>query len=160
MVLPVWLMALGNPAFYIPAVMKTVTLAQQSTSLNARQAGQELVLSTLMGALLAFALWLGLSLWPSLLMLVLMLALMTLWLARRLVRLVAGRFPPSFWSNAWITALILFGPAIEDSATGKDVGWRPPCAAASIWWWPAMAGSVSCCSNSGGQSAAHWQKPS
>lgn len=121
MVLPMWLLALGNPAFYIPAVMKTVTLAQQSTSLNARQAGQELVLSTLMGALLAFALWLGLSLWPSLLMLVLMLALMTLWLARRLVRLVAGRFPPSFWSNAWITALILFGPAIEDSATGKDV---------------------------------------
>lgn len=119
--LPVWLLALGNPAFYIPAVMKTVTLAQQSTSLNARQAGQELVLSTLMGALLAFALWLGLSLWPSLLMLVLMLALMTFWLARRLVRLVAGRFPPSFWSNAWITALILFGPAIEDSATGKDV---------------------------------------
>ena len=39
------------------------------------------------------------------------------------------------------------------------VSWRPPCAAASIWWWPAMAGSVSCCSNSGGQSAAHWQKP-
>ncbi|MFG0875878.1 hypothetical protein ACF8QD_19710 [Aeromonas media] len=120
-VMPVWLLALGNPAFYIPAVMKTVTLAQQSTSLNARQAGQELVLSTLAGALLAFALWMGLSLWPSLLMLVLMLTLMTLWLARRLVRLVAGRFPPSFWSNAWITALILFGPAIEDSATGKDV---------------------------------------
>ncbi|MBL0511300.1 hypothetical protein [Aeromonas media] len=120
-VLPVWLLALGNPAFYIPAVMKTVALAQQSTSLNARQAGQELVLSTLAGALLAFALWMGLSLWPSLLMLVLMLSLMTLWLARRLIRLVAGRFPPSFWSNAWITALILFGPAIEDSATGKDV---------------------------------------
>ncbi len=150
MVLPVWLLALGNPAFYIPAVMKTVTLAQQSTSLNARQAGQELVLSTLAGALLAFALWLGLSLWPSLLML--MLALMTLWLARRLVRLVAGRFPPSFWSNAWITALILFGPAIEDSATGKDVwlaaamrcglylvvagyGWL--CILLLEQWWPA-----------------------
>ncbi|PNO57167.1 DUF2955 domain-containing protein [Aeromonas caviae] len=152
MVLPMWLLALGNPAFYIPAVMKTVTLAQQSTSLNARQAGQELVLSTLMGALLAFALWLGLSLWPSLLMLVLMLALMTLWLARRLVRLVVGRFPPSFWSNAWITALILFGPAIEDSATGKDVwlaaamrcglylvvagyGWL--CILLLEQWWPA-----------------------
>ncbi|MNF31125.1 hypothetical protein D3C84_118780 [compost metagenome] len=120
-VLPVWLLALGNPAFYIPAVMKTVALAQQSTSLNAKHAGKELVLSTLMGALLAFVLWMGLSIWPSLLMLVLMLGLMTLWLARRLVRLVPGRFPPSFWSNAWITALILFGPAIEDSATGKDV---------------------------------------
>jgi hypothetical protein len=120
-VLPVWLLALGNPAFYIPAVMKTVALGQQSTSLNARETGRELVLSTLMGALLAFVLWLGLSLWPSLLMLVLMLGLMTLWLARRLIRLVPGRFPPSFWSNAWITAIILFGPAIEDSATGKDV---------------------------------------
>ncbi|CAJ1863789.1 hypothetical protein [Aeromonas hydrophila] len=120
-VLPVWLLALGNPAFYIPAVMKTVMLAQQSSSLTAKEAGKELVLSTLTGALLAFLLWLGLGLWPSLLMLVLLLTLMTLWLARRLVRLVPSRFPPSFWSNAWITALILFGPAIEDSATGKDV---------------------------------------
>ena len=31
------------------------------------------------------------------------------------------RFRPSFWSNALITALILFGPAIEDSASGKSV---------------------------------------
>jgi hypothetical protein len=29
--------------------------------------------------------------------------------------------PPSFWSNALITLLILLGPAIEDSANGKDV---------------------------------------
>ena len=28
---------------------------------------------------------------------------------------------PSFWSNALITALILFGPAIEDSVNGKSV---------------------------------------
>ena len=28
---------------------------------------------------------------------------------------------PSFWSNALITALILIGPAIEDSASGKSV---------------------------------------
>jgi hypothetical protein len=30
-------------------------------------------------------------------------------------------FQPSFWSNALITALILLGPAIEDSANGKSV---------------------------------------
>lgn len=120
-VLPVWLLALGNPAFYIPAVMKTVALGQQSSALSAKAAGKELLGSTLMGALLAFALWMGLGIWPSLLMLMLMLALMTLWLARRLLGLVPTRFPPSFWSNAWITAIILFGPAIEDSAAGKDV---------------------------------------
>ena len=120
-VLPVWLLALSNPSFYIPAVMKTVMLAQQANTLAARQVGRELVLSTLMGALLALVLWLGLSVWPSLLMLVLWLTLVTLWVARRLVRLAASRFTPSFWSNAWVTSLILFGPAIQDSATGKDV---------------------------------------
>ncbi|NDO82981.1 hypothetical protein CJP72_20070 [Citrobacter sp. NCU1] len=120
-VLPVWLLALSNPAFYIPAVMKTVMLAQQTNTLAAKQVGRELVLSTLMGALLAVVLWFGLSLWPSLLMLVLWLALVSLWVARRMVRLVANRFTPSFWSNAWVTCLILFGPAIQDSAAGKDV---------------------------------------
>jgi hypothetical protein len=33
----------------------------------------------------------------------------------------ASRFPPSFWSNALITSLILLGPAIEDSDNGKSV---------------------------------------
>jgi hypothetical protein len=120
-VLPVWLLALSHPTFYIPAVMKTVTLAQQATTLTTKTSGKELVLSTLLGALLALGLWFGLSLWPSLLMLVLWLSLVSLWVARRLVRLVPGRFPPSFWSNVWITALILFGPAIQDSSSGKDV---------------------------------------
>lgn len=76
--------------------MKTVTLAQQATTLTTKTSGKELVLSTLLGALLALGLWFGLSLWPSLLMLVLWLSLASLWVARRLVRLVAGRFPALF----------------------------------------------------------------
>lgn len=120
-VLPVWLLALSNPTFYIPAVMKTVMLAQQTNTLSAKQMGRELVFSTLMGAVLAAVLWFGLSIWPSLLMLVLWLALVSMWVARRMVRLAANRFTPAFWSNAWVTCLILFGPAIQDSASGKDV---------------------------------------
>ncbi len=119
-VLPVWLLALSHPTFYIPAVMKTVTLAQQATTLTTKTSGKELVLSTLLGALLALGLWFGLSLWPSLLMLV-------LWLSRSVCGWPGGWFVwcrdgfPSFWSNVWITALILFGPAIQDSSSGKDV---------------------------------------
>lgn len=120
-VLPVWLLALSNPAFYIPAVMKTVMLAQQANTLSVKQSGQELVLSTLMGALLAAGLWFGLSIWPSLLMLTLWLGLLSLWVSRKMLRLTATTFAPSFWSNTWITCLILFGPAIQDSAAGKDV---------------------------------------
>ncbi len=48
-VLPVWLLALSHPTFYIPAVMKTVTLAQQATTLTTKTSGKELVLSTLLG---------------------------------------------------------------------------------------------------------------
>ncbi|RKR52922.1 hypothetical protein C7387_4054 [Yokenella regensburgei] len=138
-VLPVWFLALSNPAFYIPAVMKTVMLAQQTNTLSAKQSGLELVLSTLMGALLALVLWCGLSLWPSLLMLVLWLALMSLWVARRLLKLPPSRFPPSFWSNAWITALILFGPAIQDSASGKDV-WTAAAMRAALYVAVALYG--------------------
>ena len=41
-----------------------------------------------------------------------------LWAGARLFDVKATVFPASFWSNA---LLILLGPAIEDSANGKDV---------------------------------------
>jgi hypothetical protein len=39
----------------------------------------------------------------------------------KLYRLIASRFPPSFWLNTAVTMLILLGPAVQDSAGGKDV---------------------------------------
>jgi len=36
-------------------------------------------------------------------------------------QLIASRFPASFWQNVVVTMLILLGPAVEDSANGKDV---------------------------------------
>ena len=33
----------------------------------------------------------------------------------------SSRLAPSFWLNAFVTMLILLGPAVEDSANGKDV---------------------------------------
>ena len=49
-VMPVFVLALTNPSFYLAAVMKTVALAQQAGETDARSAGRELVGSTLMGA--------------------------------------------------------------------------------------------------------------
>ena len=54
-VMPVFVLALTNPAFYLAAIMKTVTLGQQAGATNARSAGRELVGSTLMGAWMAAA---------------------------------------------------------------------------------------------------------
>jgi hypothetical protein len=120
-VMPVFLLALTNPSAYLAAIMKTVALGQQAGDTDARSAGRELVGSTCMGALLALALWLGLSLWPSLWMLILWLMAAALWTGAAMTGARRTRMRPSFWSNALVTALILFGPAIEDSATGKSV---------------------------------------
>jgi len=120
-VMPVFVLALTNPSLYLAAIMKTVTLGQQAGETDARHAGRELVGSTLMGALIAALVWLGLSLLPNLWMLALWLTAAALWTGSGIFgsRRTASR--PSFWSNALITALVLLGPAIEDSASGKSV---------------------------------------
>jgi hypothetical protein len=80
-----------------------------------------LVGSTLMGAWMAALAWFALSLWPNLWMLMLWLAAAALWAGARLFGAKASALPPSFWSNALVTMLILLGAAIEDSDNGKDV---------------------------------------
>ena len=120
-VMPVFVLALTDPSFYLAAIMKTVALGQQAGETDARSAGRELVGSTLMGALVALGLWFGLSLWPSLWMLALWLMAAALWVGSAMTGARPSRFRPSYWSNALITALILIGPAIEDSASGKSV---------------------------------------
>jgi hypothetical protein len=120
-VMPVFVLALTNPAFYLAAIMKTVTLGQQAGSTNAGSAGRELVGSTLIGALMAALVWFGLLLRPNLWMLMLWLVAAALWAGTRLFGVKPTSFAPSFWSNALVTMLILLGPAIEDAAVGKDV---------------------------------------
>jgi Protein of unknown function (DUF2955) len=120
-VMPVFVLALTNPSFYIAAIMKTVALSQQAGEVEARFAGGELVGSTLVGALVAAVVWLGLSLHPNLWMLALWMMGAALWTGSGIFGTRSTSFRPSFWSNALITMLILLGPAIEDSASGKSV---------------------------------------
>jgi hypothetical protein len=120
-VMPVFVLALTNPALYLAAIMKAVALGQQAGATSARSGGRELVGSTLMGAGMAALLWTGLSLRPNLWMLMLWMAAAALWAGARLFSARPTALPPSFWRNALVTMLILLGPAIEDSDAGKDV---------------------------------------
>ena len=120
-VMPVFVLALTNPAFYLAAIMKTVTLGQQAGATNAQSAGRELVGSTLMGAWMAALVWFGLTLRPNLWMLILWMVAAALWAGAKLFGVRPTAFAPSFWANALATMLILLGPAIEDSDNGKDV---------------------------------------
>lgn len=120
-VLPVYLLALTNPSMYLAMIMKAVSLGQQSSLVNARSAGRELLGSTFLGGCFAIVFWALLSISPDLWMFFLWMLLLGIYFSSRIYRLTATRFPPSFWLNVGITLLILLGPAVEDSAKGKDV---------------------------------------
>ena len=119
-VFPAFLLVLANTA-YLPTVMKAVQLGQQDSVTDAKHAGRELVGSTFMGGLWALMFWLGLSIWPSLWMFTLWMLLVGVYICARVYGVVPSRYPPSYWVNTMVTLLILLGPAVNDSATGKDV---------------------------------------
>jgi hypothetical protein len=119
-VLPAYLLALINPAAYMPLIMQSVNLGQQASSLSARQAGRELLGSTLLGGVMAVTLWAGLSILPHLWLFFLWTLLFCLFAGRRLYRLSSTRLTPGFWMNSLTTMLLLLGQSVQDSATGKD----------------------------------------
>jgi hypothetical protein len=119
-VMPAYLLALTNPSQYLMTIMKSVSLGQQATVVDARHAGRELLGSTFVGGLMATLFWALLSLAPTLWMYTLWMFAFALFCAAKLFALLRSRVAPSFWINALVTLLILLGPAVEDSASGKD----------------------------------------
>ena len=120
-VLPTFMLALSDPASYLPIILKAVSLGQQSSTTHTRHAGRELLGSTLLAGVLAVLLWCGLSLFVHLWMFFLWMLLFGLWLGRRFYRLSPTRFSPGFWLNTLVTMIILLGQSVQDSAAGKDV---------------------------------------
>ncbi|SDD76359.1 Protein of unknown function [Cupriavidus sp. YR651] len=119
-VMPAFLLALTDPASYLPIIMKAVSLGRQSCT-TARSAAMELLGSTLLGGLLAIVFWFALGLFVHLWMFFLWTLLFALVIARRLYAIRPTRATPGFWLNSLVTLIILLGQSVEDSAAGKDV---------------------------------------
>ena len=119
--LPPLIAALIDPGSYIVLLMKGSMLSQQAGEVSARRAASVLVGSTAMGGAVALALWWVLGLWPGLTLLTLSLSLAVLLMARPMYGVVASRFPPDWWQNAMLTAVILIIPAVGDSGAGDDI---------------------------------------
>jgi hypothetical protein len=120
-VLPVYLLALSNPSMYMATIMKTVSLGQQSSLVDAKNAGRELLGSTFLAGLLAILFWALLGILTNLWMFFLLTLLCCLYLASKLYQLWPSRYPASYWVNVGVTLLILLGPAVQDSDSGNDV---------------------------------------
>ena len=120
-VLPPFMLALSNPTLYLPLIMKSVFLGQQGSEVSARTAGRELLSSTLLAGCLGVLFWFALKLHPHLWMFFLWMLLFGFYGASKIYGVSITRYPPSFWINTLVTMLILLGPAVQDSANGKDV---------------------------------------
>lgn len=120
-IMPAYFIALTNPAMYLAVIMKSVSLSQQGSSLHARDAGRELLGSTFIGGCFAILFWFMLDLVTTLPMFTACMLLFSLYFCSKFYQIISSKFPPSFWQNALVTMLILLGPAVEDSANGKDV---------------------------------------
>jgi hypothetical protein len=119
-VYPSFLAGLINPGAYLPIVMKAVSLGQQDSVTDAKHAGRELLGSTLLGGVLAALFWVLLGVLPNLWMFFLWMLLFSMYVGAKLYGVAASTYPPSFWINVMVTLLILLGPAVADSANGKD----------------------------------------
>lgn len=120
-VLPVYFLTLTNPSMYLPTLMKSVSLGQQGSLVDARSAGRELLGSTFLAGCFAVLFWGLLGLSTNLWMFFGWMLLFGVYFASKLYGLIPTRHPASFWLNVATTMLILLGPAVEDSASGKDV---------------------------------------
>ncbi len=120
-VMPVFMLALSNPTVYLAAIMKSVSLGQQASTLDARRAGFELVGSTLVSVAAVVLFWAGLRLCPSLWMFVLWSMLFAGWFGKRLYGLIPSRYSRGFWQDGLITLFILLGPMLQDSANAPDM---------------------------------------
>ena len=120
-VMPVYLLAMTDPASYMPIIMKSVSLGRQSCTTSARSAARDLIGSTLLGGLLAVAFWFALRLFVDLWMFFLWMLLFGLLVGRKLYRISPTRYSPGFWLNSLVTMIILLGQSVQDSVAGKDV---------------------------------------
>ncbi len=120
-VLPVYFLVLTNPVAYLSIIMKAVLLGQQSSMMDAKSAGWELLGSTFLGGVFAMLFWTMLGIYTDLWMFFLWMLLFGVYVASKIFRVIPSRFQASFWLNVAVTMLIMLGPAVEDSASGKDV---------------------------------------
>lgn len=120
-VMPAYLLALIDPSRFMPLIMQAVNLGQQTCASDARQAGRELLGSTLLAGLLAMLFWSLLSIFPHLWMFALWMLLFILLVGRKLYALSRTRLSPKFWLNSLSTLILLLGQSVQDSASGKDV---------------------------------------
>lgn len=111
----------GSPAYTV-VMIKVATMGQQSTADHSRTMGRSLLESTFWGGIGAIIGWYVLAIWPSLLMYTLLVALAGLVYGRWIFQGPAVHPKFQMVSYAFLTMLVILGPAVLDGAGGSSAG--------------------------------------
>lgn len=123
-VLPIALVFMfsSGSAAYTAIMIKVASMGQQATTDNSRAIGRSLLASTFWGGLAAIVAWCLLLAWPSLVPYVLLVAFAGLLFGPRIFQGAALGPDASKWSYAYVTMLVILGPAVLDSPTSAGAG--------------------------------------
>ena len=108
-------------AAYVPVMIKVASLGQQASTAESRAMGLSLLSSTFWGSVWAVVVWWLLRIWPSLILYTLAVAIAGLLFGRRIFQGPAVHPDFSKWAYAFLTMLVLLGPAVTDSLASDGV---------------------------------------
>ncbi|MEJ2385298.1 MAG: DUF2955 domain-containing protein [Xanthomonadales bacterium] len=111
----------GSPSYTV-VMIKVATMGQQATADHSRAMGRSLLESTFWGGIGAIIAWQVLAIWPSLLMYVLLVGLAALIYGRWIFQGPAVHPNFQMVSFAYLTMLVILGPAVLDGAGSSGAG--------------------------------------
>ena len=119
-VLPValWFLFSSASASYMPVMIKVASMGQQASNSDTRVAGRSLLLSTLIGGIGATVGWQVLRIVPELSIYTLFVGLAGLIAGPRIFRGPGMQPDGGTWSYAYLTMLVILGPAVMDGVAG------------------------------------------
>ena len=112
----------SDTSAYAAALIKIATMGQQGSHEDARSAGRDLLLSTLIGGVAAVSIWNVLQIWPTLLIYSLLFLLCGLIMGPKIFSGQGMAPQASVWSYGLLTMMVIVAPAAMDSAGGDAAG--------------------------------------
>jgi hypothetical protein len=107
---------------YLVVMIKVASMGQQAENDNTKAVGRSLLMSTFIGGVGAVIMWNLLSIWPSLVFYTLLVVLSGLIVGRRVFQGPGMTPNAGMWSYAFLTMLVVIGPAVLDGAGGAAAG--------------------------------------
>ena len=107
---------------YMVVMIKVASMGQQVAAEKAREAGKDLLMSTIIGGIGATIMWQLLDIWPSLILYVLLTAMGGLIMGRKIFEGKGMHAGAGVWSYAFLTMLVVIAPSLMDQTSSTAAG--------------------------------------